>query len=274
MANRKKMLSVFWMIITVIPILGMIWGIINPTNYGYWQGIAQNYFVKFAIFAPLVFILIQIIQVIIAPISHYTVGLIGGYFFGFGWGGFYNYIGRLIGHSCAFFIAKRVRKSIDNTISTSENNCIEVDGTEVKQMNIISRFFKWFKEHIKKWVCCIIDNKTLKQYDKIFSGNEESKGVTIQSIILFLIYFLPLFPDDEISYLVGFSKMKYRWFFWANICGQLGGSFSLALLGNGIDTKDPWFWILTIVTLVAFPAMWVGMKKYYSLKNKKTNKCK
>jgi uncharacterized membrane protein YdjX (TVP38/TMEM64 family) len=225
--KKKKVGPVFWLFITIIPVLGMIWGIIDPTSYDYWQSLSQKYFVKFSIFAPVVFILIQALQVIITPISHYSVGLIGGYLFGFGWGGILNYIGRLIGHSCAFFISK-----------------------------------KWGRKIMDKWV----DEKIIQQYDRIFAGDECQKGASIQSVILFLIYFLPLFPDDEISYIVGASKMKFRLFFLANLFGHLGGSFSLALIGDGINTKDPWFWILTLVTLVGFPIIWLLLRLNYKRK--------
>ncbi len=61
-----------------------------------------------------------------------------------------------------------------------------------------------------------LDETVIEKYDKIFAGNSP-QGISIQSLILFLIYFLPLFPDDEISYIVGASKMKYRIFLLANI---------------------------------------------------------
>lgn len=232
MNKTKKIGNLFWVIITAIPILGLLWGIIDPKNFEYWQGISQSWLIKFSIFAPLAFILLQAIQVVIFPISHYTVGAIGGFLFGFFWGGILNYIGRIIGHSCAFFISKK--------------------------------YGRWLMEKY-------VDPKIVDRYDQIFSGDEKQKGITVQSLVLFMIYFLPLFPDDEISYIVGASKMPYRIFLIANIFGHLGGSFSLSLIGNGISTKDPWFWILTIVTLIGFPIIWallrISLKHNSELKN-------
>jgi uncharacterized membrane protein YdjX (TVP38/TMEM64 family) len=102
-----------------------------------------------------------------------------------------------------------------------------------------------------------VDENVLREYDRIISGGP------YQSLILFLIYFLPFFPDDEISYLVGLSKMPKSYFVLANLFGHLGGSFSLALIGSGIDTKDPWFWFLFLITLAGFPVIWFFLRKNY-----------
>jgi uncharacterized membrane protein YdjX (TVP38/TMEM64 family) len=66
-----------------------------------------------------------------------------------------------------------------------------------------------------------------------------------------LAYFLPLFPDDEISYLAGFSKISPKIFLTLMIIGHLGGSLSLAYLGNGIKSiKEPMFIVLSLITLI------------------------
>ncbi len=223
MARKKNYtITFFWLIITIIPILGLIWSILSPKDFQSWQTISREWIGNFGIFGPLVFVIIQILQVIVTPISHYTVGAIGGYLYGPYVGGCLNYVGRVIGHLCAFLIARRYgRKYIE-----------------------------------KKF-----DKSLIKKYDKIFSGESENqKEVTLQPLILFLIYFLPLFPDDEISYLVGASNMSKRPFILANIFGHLGGAFSLAYVGSGVSTKDPLFWVLTISTLIAFPIIWIVLK--------------
>jgi uncharacterized membrane protein YdjX (TVP38/TMEM64 family) len=86
----------------------------------------------------------------------------------------------------------------------------------------------------------LLDEKTIKQFDRFVSGKDQ-KGITPQSLILFLIYFLPLFPDDEISYIVGLSTMSRRHFILANLFGHVGGAVSLAYIGSGVDTSDLYF---------------------------------
>lgn len=57
----------------------------------------KNLIGKAGIFAPLAFVLIQFIQVIVAPISHYVIQAAGGAIFGFWLGGILNYVGSVLG---------------------------------------------------------------------------------------------------------------------------------------------------------------------------------
>ena len=216
MNTKRKAVYTFWVVVTAIPIAGLIWSVLNPTDFRAWQETARNLTSRFGYAGPVAFVLVQALQVIITPISHYTVGAIGGYLYGPWIGGLLNYVGRILGHLCAFTLARRYGRPL-----------------------------------IAKY----LDEDTVKKYDSIFAGSDS--GWTLQTLILFLIYFLPLFPDDEISYLVGASNMPKRSFFLANVFGHLGGAFSLAYLGSGIDTREPIFWVLTILTLVGFPIIWV-----------------
>lgn len=59
------------------------------------------------VWAPVVYILFQIIQVVIAPIPGSIISLVGGYIFGAFLGVTYNLIGSFLGFYLVFFIAKR-----------------------------------------------------------------------------------------------------------------------------------------------------------------------
>ena len=226
MTAKKRAVYVFWAVVTIIPILGLIWSVISPKDFEVWQSASRQWMGRFGVFGPVVFIVIQALQVVFTPISHYTVGAIGGYLYGPLWGGILNYAGRIIGHCCAFEIARRLGR-----------------GFIVKHL----------------------DAKTVRKYDRIVAGGGgHEKAGGLQSFILFLIYFLPLFPDDEISYLVGVSSMPRRMFILANVFGHLGGAFSLAYLGSGVDTKDALIWVLTISTLAGFPIMWLALRIHAS----------
>ncbi|MBU3940728.1 MAG: hypothetical protein KKH88_02250, partial [Nanoarchaeota archaeon] len=61
---------------------------------------------------------------------------------------------------------------------------------------------------------------------------------------------LPLFPDDELSYLAGFSSMNPWVFLPIMAIGHLSGSLSLAYIGNGISLIDPMFIFLSVITLI------------------------
>lgn len=210
--NRRHVLHVgafaFWIIITIIPILGIILSIASPYSFYDTRDDFRRFSDTFGVWAPLAFIGLQVLQVVVTPLSHYSVGYMGGFLFGPVWGGMYNYIGRIIGHIAAFWLARTIGAPI-----------------------------------VRKFV----PDKTYEKYDRL---------VAKHPAVLFLIYFLPLFPDDEISYLVGISRMRFGLFLLANVFGHVGGAVSLAYLGAGINTKDPVFWILFVGTLAGFPVLW------------------
>ena len=142
-------------------------------------------------------------QVVITPISHYTISIAGGFIFGLWWGFIYNFIGRVMGTAIAFYLGRIFCRKI-----------------------------------IKR----VIKTETIEKYDYFFE-----KG----KLLIFLAYFLPLFPDDEISYLAGFSKISPKIFLTLVIIGQVSGSLSLAYIGNGIKSiQEPIFIILSLITLI------------------------
>jgi uncharacterized membrane protein YdjX (TVP38/TMEM64 family) len=66
---------------------------------------------QFGVLAPLVFVAIQALQVIVAPIPGQVVALVAGYLFGSFWGTVYSVTGVLIGSAIAFSLAKRYGRS-------------------------------------------------------------------------------------------------------------------------------------------------------------------
>jgi uncharacterized membrane protein YdjX (TVP38/TMEM64 family) len=63
---------------------------------------------------------------------------------------------------------------------------------------------------------------------------------------------LPFFPDDELSYLAGISGMGFVPFLLANIFGHVGGSWSLAYVGAGVESYDWFFWLIVVCTMFGF----------------------
>lgn len=60
--------------------------------------------------SPIIFVLLNIIQVIVAPIPGTAIGLAGGYLFGIWLGFFLNIIGVIVGSLLAFMLTKRFGK--------------------------------------------------------------------------------------------------------------------------------------------------------------------
>ncbi len=208
MSKLTRASFVFWLIVTIIPIVGIVLGVTGVVDFYATQEELRDAMAIFGLFTPIAFVLLQAVQVVITPISHYSIGIIGGFLYGPYLGGLLNWVGRIIGHLVAFFLARSLGRKV------------------------ASRF---------------VSEKTLQKYDGYVSD---------KSLILFLFYFLPVFPDDEMSYLAGLSKMKFRSFFFANLFGHVGGSLWLAYIGSGINIRDTLFLTLTVVSFVAFLLLW------------------
>jgi uncharacterized membrane protein YdjX (TVP38/TMEM64 family) len=99
----------------------------------------------------------------------------------------------------------------------------------------------------------IIGDDTLKKYDKFIA-----KG---GPVALGLCYFMPLFPDDELSYIAGLSDMKRKPFLFAAYIGHIGGSFGSALLGAGISQRSSAMLYLYGFAFIAVFSLWFFKKR-------------
>lgn len=70
----------------------------------------------FGIFAPLVFVGLQALQVIVAPIPGQVVAVVAGYLFGSFWGIVYSLTGVLIGSAIAFSLSKHFGRSFVESV--------------------------------------------------------------------------------------------------------------------------------------------------------------
>lgn len=215
-----RKIKLTWYLLTIIPIVLIILGYLFPSAFFSSQEQIRGFVEQFGIFAPIAFILLQITQVVLTPISHYAVSIAGGFIFGTWTGFIYNWIGRVIGTLIAFYLGRKFGRKI-----------------------------------IEKFV----SQKNLKKYDKIFD-----KG----KFLLFLMYALPVFPDDELSYLAGFSSMKAKLFIPLMAIGHTSGSLALAYIGSGMSYKEPLFIILSALTLITgalFVVFYKRLKNYTNL---------
>ena len=182
----KKAPLLILSIVSLVPLGLLIYGYMHQGDFLASQEAVRQKVQPYGAWAPVAFLAIQIIQVIITPISHYTIGLAGGFIFGPVYGTFLNLIGRIIGHTANFVIAHYLGRPLLNF------------G---------------------------ISGESMAKYDRYVGGS---------GFFLFIAYWLPFFPDDELSYIAGFSKMSWTRFMIANIFGQVGGSVALAYAGAGV----------------------------------------
>lgn len=103
--KEKKVLK--WaLLILLIGVAGYY--LTQPYHYLMYDVEAMRQFIdSFGIWAPLVLILLQVSQVIVAPVPGPVVGAAAGYAFGIVWGTIYGFIGLAIGSAIAILTAKR-----------------------------------------------------------------------------------------------------------------------------------------------------------------------
>jgi uncharacterized membrane protein YdjX (TVP38/TMEM64 family) len=152
--------------------------------------------------APLLYIVLQILQVILAPIPGEASGALGGYIFG-GWAAFiYSTIGLSIGSWLAFVIGRLLSDLVRK---------------QLERARIYQRF-----NHL---VC---------------------KGDFVVPFVLFII---PGFPKDSLSYLLGLSHMPLPAFLFVAIVGRLPGTLLLSY--QGADLQSGNYLRLGILLLIA-----------------------
>jgi len=156
----------------------------------------------YGLFAPIIFIIIQITQNIIAPISHYPLLIAGGYIFGPINGFLLNWIGTTIGTFLIIILAKKFGRPLVNKM---------------------------------------VSKKAIDKYDHIVKK--------ISPFGLFLIYALPIFPDDEISYLIGISAMPLKSMIFPIVLGKIGGATN-AFIGDSPATGFLASAIIGIIILI------------------------
>jgi uncharacterized membrane protein YdjX (TVP38/TMEM64 family) len=113
----------------------------------------------------------------------------------------------------------------------------------------------------------VITKKTMDKFDKII----KTKG----QFSLLLIYFLPIFPDDAISYLAGLTKIKMKNLVFISTLGRLPGILVLSLIGAGIASKNSIFaGIIFGVTMVLSILIYVNRNRLEKLMIKITKRLK
>jgi uncharacterized membrane protein YdjX (TVP38/TMEM64 family) len=115
---KSKALSIFLRSLLGASILALIFLIFYVYHEGAWRDVLRYYrffinpkqlklfLASFGPYAAPVFILVQALQVVLAPVPGEVTGFVGGYFFGSVRGGIYSTIGLMLGSSVAFGIAR------------------------------------------------------------------------------------------------------------------------------------------------------------------------
>lgn len=213
MRHHSRNAAIVLTILSLVPLALLVYGYLHRDAFLASQEAVRLAVEPYGAWAPLAFVALQILQVVLTPINHYVVGLAGGFLFGPLLGSVLNYIGRTIGHILAFAIARHLARPI------------------------IDRY---------------VSPEKMAKYDKYVSGS---------GFLLFLAYFLPVFPDDELSYIAGASKMPWKRFLIAVLLGQIGGSVGLAVPGAGLSPTSMPVIGISLLSLAAAGALFWAVRK-------------
>jgi len=206
MAEQRKNILRLIIIILEFLILALLINIIVHYNLLYFlKDIHEisSLIAKFGVIAPIAFILLQIIQVVLFIIPGEVTGFIGGILFGTFWGTVYTTIGVVLGSFFAFLLAR-----------------------------------KFGRPFVEK----MIGQKYIKKLDSF----SEAKI----TFIFFMIFLLPLFPDDIFCFLAGLTKMKTKVFLIIVSVGRFPGYLMLGILGGGLATSQIKLFVISSVICI------------------------
>jgi uncharacterized membrane protein YdjX (TVP38/TMEM64 family) len=141
--------------------------------------------------APVVFMAIQALQVIISPIPGEITGPVGGVLFGTWWGLIYSTIGLTVGTLFCFWVGR-----------------------------------KWGEPLVRPW----LSEHNWNRLNFVV----EAEG----AIICFILYLIPGFPKDIISYLFGISPMPFWLFAVVSTLGRIPGTWISSYFGAHVAERQ------------------------------------
>jgi uncharacterized membrane protein YdjX (TVP38/TMEM64 family) len=154
--------------------------------------------------APIVFILIQALQVIVSPIPGEVTGPVGGALFGTTWGVIYSTIGLTIGTTICFAVGR-----------------------------------KWGEPLVRPWL-------SEHHWDRL-NFILEAEG----AILCFILYLIPGFPKDIISYLFGISPMPFWVFAVVSTVARVPGTWIGSYFGAHVGEQQYLYAIAFFALVVA-----------------------
>jgi uncharacterized membrane protein YdjX (TVP38/TMEM64 family) len=162
--------------------------------------------------APLLFVSLQALQVIFAPIPGEATGFLGGYLFGVPLGLIYSTLGLTLGSIAAFLLGR------------------------------------WLE---KRFVARMVSRETMQRFDFLM----DHQG----ALLAFILFLIPGFPKDYLSFILGLSPMNLRVFIAICAIGRLPGTLLLTLQGAQVYEGNYW----TTLVLVGLCLLVAGLAYYF-----------
>ena len=197
---------VIWLVMTDAPIIRFVIRLYRDKHF------LKDTVAAWGWMAPLVFVTIQALQVIISPIPGEITGPVGGALFGTLWGLIYSTVGLTIGTLVCFGVGRRWGEPLVRP---------------------------WLSEHHWNRMSFII----------------EAEG----AIICFILYLVPGFPKDIISYLFGISPMPFWLFATVSTIGRVPGTWISSYFGAHVAEHQ---YIYAVAFLAAVLAVCLPLYYY------------
>lgn len=119
---------------------------------------ARAYVRGFGVWAPLVLVALQALQIVLAPIPGQVLGAVGGYLFGPWQGTLYNMIGITIGSTAAFWLSRRFgRAYVERMI---DPDALATFDTFVERRGLLSLFVLFLIPGLPDDVLCFVGGLT------------------------------------------------------------------------------------------------------------------
>lgn len=226
--NHRKLLNIVLAVVGVYALLNCIGFFYSPLSTETLlrkenADALKRYTLSFGLAAPVVFVVVQALQVTIIPIPGQVIAFIAGFVFGWRPGVIYTMIGLTFGMTVVFNLSRRLGRGFVERLH----------GTSA-----VGEFEKLFLND---------ENQPGGLYEKSKEAIR-SHGL----LTFFLIMLLPGFPDNLACLVAGLTRIPIRKLLLAAIVGRFPSMLVLCLLGDGWSSAQGHLtlFILTAVALV------------------------
>jgi uncharacterized membrane protein YdjX (TVP38/TMEM64 family) len=188
---------VVWLVVSDAPLVRTIVRMYSDKHY------LKHMVASWGWMAPLVFIVIQALQVVVSPIPGEITGPVGGALFGTLWGAVYSTIGLTLGTLACFALGR-----------------------------------KWGEPLVRPWLS--------EHHWNRMSFILEAEG----AILCFILYVIPGFPKDIISYLFGISPMPFWLFAVITTVARLPGTIISSYFGANV-AEQQYVYAIAFIAIIA-----------------------
>lgn len=109
--SKKNLLKIFMLLLTAVSIVIFIYYSPEILRILSSMDNFREYIRSTGSWGPIMFILFQVLQIVIAPIPGEVVQIAGGYIYGIGLGTLYNTVGMVLGSAMAFYFTRFIGRS-------------------------------------------------------------------------------------------------------------------------------------------------------------------